>query len=225
MSNTEWRCPYCGLTMEAAHIDVQDELMTVRQPTAQGPCTFRLSLVVCPSLGCQSLTARMSVYALQPAAQGTLRLQPEPFRSWNLLPPSSAKPMPEYVPERIAKEYAEACAVLDISPAAAATLARRCLQAIIRDFYAIKKNTLADEFEAVKEKVDPELWQVIDEARRVGNIGKNMEKGVNLVLDVDPGEPQRLITIIELLIEECYVSRHLRKQRLEAVRSRAPTPG
>ena len=33
--------------------------------------------------------------------------------------------MPDYVPERIAKEYAEACAVMDISPAAAATLAPR----------------------------------------------------------------------------------------------------
>jgi Domain of unknown function (DUF4145) len=223
MTTQEWRCPYCGLTMDAAHVETQDELSTVREACAQGPCTFRLMLTVCPSLSCRALTARIAVYPLVTDINGAVRLQGEPARTWNLLPPSSAKPMPEYVPERITKEYADACAVLEVSPSAAATLARRCLQAIIRDFYGVKKNTLADELDAVKEKLDPELWTLIDETRHAGNIGKNMEKGVNLILDADPGEAQRLIGVIECLIDECYVSRHERKQRLDAMRhSRGP---
>jgi hypothetical protein len=177
-------------------------------------------LTICPNQECIALTAVISAYTFVEDARGMQRIASEPARIWKLLPSSNAKPMPEYVPERIAKEYAEACAVVDVSSGAAATLARRCLQAIIRDYFGVKKNTLADEMDAIKDKLDPEIWLAIEETRKTGNVGKNMEKGVNLVLDADPGEPQLLIGLIEYFIDECYVARHARKQRLEDMRAR-----
>jgi hypothetical protein len=203
---------------------VQETLMTVALDNARGPCTFRLFVQVCPNQECRSLSASVSLYRLSPDGRGSMRIEGGPERTWKLIPASNARLLPDYVPERIAREYTDACAVMDLSPAASATLGRRCLQAIIRDFFAVKKNTLADELDAIREKLDPEVWEAIDAARKNGNIGKNMEKGVNLIVDTDPGEPAVLIGLIEYFIQECYIARHERKMRLEAMRGRSLKP-
>ena len=77
----------------------------------------------------------------------------KPMQSWNLIPPSSAKAFPDYVPKPIRDDYLEACLIRDLSPKASATLSRRCLQGMIRDFWGIKKTRLVDEIEAVKDKM------------------------------------------------------------------------
>jgi hypothetical protein len=42
-----------------------------------------------------------------------------------------------------------------------------------------------------------------------------MEKDINLVIDVEPGEAQLLIGLIETLIGEWYIARHDREQRFK----------
>jgi hypothetical protein len=44
-----------------------------------------------------------------------------------------------------------------------------------------------------------------------------MEKDINVIVDVDPGEAEELIKLIELLIEDWYVNRHKRQTQLKAV--------
>ena len=41
-----------------------------------------------------------------------------------------------------------------------------------------------------------------------------MEKDINLILDVEPDEAQALIDLIELLFDEWYVAKHVRKEKL-----------
>ncbi|MEI8253036.1 MAG: hypothetical protein WCG25_04765 [bacterium] len=48
--------------------------------------------------------------------------------SWQLLPVSEAKVLPDYIPDPIKQDYYEACRIRDLSPKASATLSRRCLQ-------------------------------------------------------------------------------------------------
>jgi hypothetical protein len=134
-----------------------------------------------------------------------------------LRPATYAHPIPEYVPEAIRDDYAEACAILDLSPKAAATLARRALQGMIRGFHGISKPTLAKEIDALRDKVDPLTWQAIDAVRSVGNIGAHMEKDINTIVDVEPDEAMKLVRLIELLIKEWYVARHNREQDLAAI--------
>lgn len=220
MRGGDWQCQFCGLKTVLPSGRVQETLASPPVACAQGPCTFRLVLMVCPNQECNAMSAVMEVYVYEDDGRGGRRIASGPSQTWKIIPTSNAKQFPDYVPEKITKEYNDASAVLEINPNAAATLARRCLQAIVRDFFAVKKNTLADELDAVKEKVDPETWGAIEVVRKTGNVGKNMEKGVNLVFDSDPGEPQLLIGLIEILIEECYVARQARKQRLEGIRGR-----
>jgi hypothetical protein len=44
-----------------------------------------------------------------------------------------------------------------------------------------------------------------------------MEKDINLIVDVDEGEAQELIKLIELLIDDWYVARYNRQIQLASV--------
>lgn len=84
------------------------------------------------------------------------------------MPASSATPFPDYVPLAIRQDYEEACAIRDLSPKASATLSRRCLQGLIRDYWKIVKSRLVDEINALEDKVDPDTWAAIDAVRKIG---------------------------------------------------------
>ncbi|KAI4445306.1 hypothetical protein C823_007813 [Eubacterium plexicaudatum ASF492] len=128
--------------------------------------------------------------------------------SSSLQPKSSAKQFPDYIPEAIRQDYEEACAIVNLSPKASATLSRRCLQGIIRDFWGISKARLIDEINELQNKIPAQQWKVIDGIRRIGNIGAHMEKDINLIVDIDPDEAQKLIKLIEHLLDQWYINRH-----------------
>lgn len=125
-------------------------------------------------------------------------------------PQSHAIQYPDYIPQQIRSDYEEACAVLYLSPKSSATLARRCLQGMIRDYWQIVKGRLYDEISALQDKIQPDLWQAIDSLRQLGNIGAHMEKDTDLIVDIDPGEAEKLIKLIELLMKEWYINREER---------------
>lgn len=131
-----------------------------------------------------------------------------------LYPSSLAKQFPEYIPKAIRDDYEEAYSVLNLSPKASATLSRRCLQGMIRDFWGICKPRLIDEINELQSKVTPSQWKAIDSVRSIGNIGAHMEKQVDLIIDVEPDEAEKLLKLIELLIDKWYISRYDEEQLL-----------
>lgn len=139
------------------------------------------------------------------------------------VPPSSAKPQPDYIPQPIRDDYNEACAIRDLSPKASATIIRRCLQGMIRDFCGIAKKRLVDEIDELRARVhdgraphgvQADTVEAIDQVRGIGNIGAHMEADINVIVDVDPDEAQILVELVELLFAEWYVARETRTQRL-----------
>lgn len=131
-----------------------------------------------------------------------------------LYPNSLAKQFPDYIPQSIREDYEEAYSIINLSPKASATLARRCLQGMIRNFFGIVKPRLVDEINALQNLVPPTQWKAIDSLRSIGNIGAHMESDVNVIIDVDPDEAQKLLKLIELLIDKWYISRHDEEQLL-----------
>ena len=130
----------------------------------------------------------------------------------NVHPPSSCKQYPDYIPQQIRNDYEEACSILNTSPKASATLSRRCLQGMIRDFWGIKEKTLYQEITQLKGKVYPDQWKAIDALRKLGNIGAHMEQDVNVIIDIDPDEAFKLIQLIEFLMKAWYINREEEKQ-------------
>ncbi len=83
---------------------------------------------------------------------------------------------------------------------------------MIRDFWSIKESNLSKAIEKLESKIPAPQWRVIDGVRRIGNIGAHMEKDINLIVDIEPDEAQKLIKLIEHLFEQWYINRYEQEQ-------------
>lgn len=133
-------------------------------------------------------------------------------REFNIRPVSDAIQFPEYIPLKIRQDYEEACAIVNLSPKASATLSRRCLQAIINDFWGLKEDRLLNSINKIEDKVTSSQWKAIDAIRKLGNIGAHPDMDINTIIDIEPEDAKKLIKIIELLIKQWYIERHEQEQ-------------
>ena len=173
-----WQCPFCG-----------NNSTITDQNTSGGSLSFndgnkfdchlivKMTSIVCPNPACREIVLEAR-FGKAMISSGNYRLS-ELFEKWVLRPSSMALNFPEYVPSPIRQDYEEACKIRDLSPKASATLSRRCLQGIIRDFKGIVKKRLVDEIDALRDEVDPDTWAAIDAVRQIGNIGAHMQKDIN----------------------------------------------
>ena len=212
MAGFNWQCPFCARHTTIVGSRLSEGTHHIDLETKHGKRALRSTAIACPNEDCKELfvEASISSYTQLPSARNAYG---KPERSWTLLPEAAVKPFPDYVPAPILSDYREACLIRDLSPKASATIARRCLQGMIRDFWKIKKDRLIDEIKALEGKVDEQTWEAIDALRTLGNIGAHMEKDINLIVDVDLGEASLLIELIETLISDWYIERHEREQR------------
>lgn len=227
MNPFDWTCPYCNrpqIVTEENFFGTYNHITNGKG--AFGDVCTRTQSILCRNAECQKLWLSVSLNrARYDASFGEWR-PAEELHTWQLLPESSAKPQPDYIPQQLRDDYAQACRIRDLSPKASATLARRCLQGMIRDFCGISKNRLIDEIKELETHVNsgsapkgvsPESIEAIDHVRKIGNIGAHMESDVNLIIEIDPDEAQVLIELIETLFDEWYVEREKRTERLAKI--------
>lgn len=206
------QCPFCS-----HHSTVTNDTMDVAEwnifkPNADGPRNFKAVAIVCPNVACKKYSVSLTMYA------GFINSRDDQLQHWKLIPAAAMKIIPSYVNPAIRQDYEEACLIASLSPKAAATLARRALQGMVRDFWKVPdRPNLHQEIECIKEKVDPDIWDAIMAVKSIGNIGAHMEKDVNQIIDVEPHEAELLLRLIEDLIEGWYVDRHKRQQRLAGI--------
>jgi hypothetical protein len=222
-----WRCPYCNQIQTV----VDSKAQKLEGQIGAGSPVVKVTI---DATGCSNPDCRQATYnaTIQPLvfnkqAVGYVVDQSRgPLLDRRLLPLGTAQPQPAYIPAPLVEDYREACAIVEDSPKAAATLARRCLQGMIRDFAGIAKKTLHAEIQALRTSIDEgtadraiaiETVDAIDHVRKIGNIGAHMEADINQIVPVDPGEAQSLIGLIELLFAEWYVARHKRQERFAAL--------
>jgi len=214
-------CPYCNKPTTITTPNHFESWTPIDITTSKkGEVGLFVQAITCPNEECENLWLRIELNS----SDGSYNKRRESWNvldKWQLLPESEAKVLPGYIPKPIQEDYYEACRIRDLSPKASATLARRCLQGMIRDFWEISKTRLKDEVDALEGKVDPITWEAVDSVRSVGNIGAHMERDINLIIEVDPKEAQLLIELIEQLISDWYIQRYDRKGRMEKVKQLA----
>jgi hypothetical protein len=210
-----WTCPYCRQVATIKSDNISSNTHYFDNNSKAGDVGLQTYVIVCPNSNCKefTITARLCNAAWNPNHV----LVGQPLLSWTLKPQSIAKPFPNYIPAPILQDYEEACAICNLSPKASATLSRRCLQGVIRDFWKIRKARLIDEINELQGKIDVMTWQAIDAVRSIGNIGAHMEKDINLIVDVEPKEAELLLRLIEVLLEEWYISHHEREEHMQKV--------
>jgi Domain of unknown function (DUF4145) len=213
--SSSWKCPFCLHIATIQSADTSTD--THEYSTGTGRQRLKSMVIRCPNADCKGHTLEIQVVDLKFSENTNYWLPSNTIARLSLIPDSFAKPMPGYLPEAIVSTYTEACRIRDLSPKASATLSRRCLQGMIRDFWGITKRTLKDEIDAIEDKVDAETWQAIDSVRKIGNIGAHMERDIDVIIDVEPHEAELLIGLIETLVDEWYVARNDRKQRMAKI--------
>lgn len=211
-----WTCPYCNRDATITDSNFSRNVHLFDKDNKHGMLALVTLVTTCPNENCHEYEIQGRLHQAFHSG-GWCVNEDKIFLSWSMKPNSQAKQFPSYVPQPIIADYDEACLIRDLSPKASATLSRRCLQGIIRDFWGIKKDRLVDEINAIQEKIDPLTWQALDAVRSIGNIGAHMEKDINLIIDVDPREAQLLIGLIEVLIKDWYIVRHERQKHLESL--------
>lgn len=221
-----WTCPHCDRDQVVGATNYQREWVNIRVPNTRSPVGLNMIAIGCANTECKQLTLAVDVKpATQSVSNGVARYKEgfgSPYLTRRLIPEGYARPQPDYIPRALVEDYNEACAIRDLSPKAAATLARRCIQGMIRDFCRISKKTLDQEINALKaavhdfsapREVTLESVEGIDRVRSIGNIGAHMEKDVNLIVPIDPDEAGILIELIETLFDDWYVAKHVRQAR------------
>lgn len=212
-----WYCPFCNHNATIVGENYSSHDFTFNDGNKYGPQTIRTQTVTCPNPKCKEYTLTLSLYDQKVNSLGEVILVSPPKKTWQLIPAAETKVFPDYVPKVIIADYKEACLIRDLSPKASATLARRCLQGMIRDFWGIKKDRLINEIKAIENKVDPTTWAAIDAVRKIGNIGAHMGKDINLIIDVEPNEAKLLIGLIETLINDWYIIRQKRQESMAEI--------
>lgn len=214
-------CPYCQHKMTLQDANLQTTVVPLqfsKEQVKHGRTGLQVLSWACPNKDCKELVIKVYWNHSVIDEFGDPQLKERIF-DWQLRPESSAKPQPDYIPFQLREDYHEACRIRDLSPKASATLSRRCLQGMIRDFWGVKdKHNLRQEIEAIKEKLDTATWEAIDTVRNLGNIGAHMEKDTNLIVSVDPEEASLLLGLIETLFEEWYVAKYDREQKMQRLK-------
>jgi hypothetical protein len=214
---SSWVCPYCQqvATLISDNIDINSHVFKWKDDTY---LSLQTEIIRCPNEACSEYTVTAVLFPTTWENGRRIADRSRKFLNyWDLKPSSSAKPLPSYIPAAIQNDYNEACAIVNLSPKASATLSRRCLQGMIRDFYNVVEKTLYKEIQGIKDKVDATTWDAIDAVRSIGNVGAHMEQDINVIVDVDQNEAVVLIGLIETLIEEWYIHRHERAERMSKI--------
>ena len=219
MTSLAWRCPFCGHHSTIGHSNRTGSVGSFDDDNKYGRRMVQWSAISCPNPECREYTFSLSINSEGKRHPSGGRGLGDVQHMWELVPPAQMKVIPGYVPKAVIADYKEACLIAALSPKASATLARRCLQGMIRDFWKVKPGRLVNEINAIKEHVDADAWGAIEAVRSVGNIGAHMENDINVIVDVEPEEAKLLIGLIESLVDEWYISRHERKSRFSKLAS------
>ncbi|MBL8564503.1 MAG: DUF4145 domain-containing protein [Hyphomicrobiaceae bacterium] len=177
---------------------------------------YQLSVVVCAGCGSESLFVRRGG-----VEQGAFTLT-----DWHrrLYPVGRATRSFPNTTEGHVKAYHEACAVLELSPAASACMSRRCLQGILAEQGYRQKN-LVQQIDAVLREPDnrkslpASVHDAVDAIRHFGNFGAHPITDVTTLqlIEVEAGEADWCIDVVEELMDHYYE----RPAKLQAKRAAA----
>lgn len=215
--NFNWECPYCKTKTTIVNSNYSCDLHIFVNSV------LKTEYILCPNKSCKKITIKASLLNTSDFlidASRKLHQKSEAIPVWEkMLQPDipNAMALPEYIPEYLREDYYEAYKIIELSPKSSATLARRCLQGMIRDFWNIKKGKLIEEIKELENKteIDFETKRIMEILRKFGNSGAHLEKDVNLIIDIKKEDAKILLNLLEELFQNWYIAKHEKEERLK----------
>ena len=136
------------------------------------------------------------------------------------------------VVDDLKSDYFEACETLLISPKSSATISRRIVEAVLRQ-QGYRQDRLQDQIKAVRNEPNPDkklpvvLSRIIDAVREFGNFSAHEKKNLTTlqIVEVEPGEADLCLEIVEALFEHYYLRPVIDAKRLEKVNEKLQQVG
>lgn len=202
------RCLHCEVAFMAG-----DAFSHVVEDDSRGDAAqWWVHYVTCP--GCRGVTIELERRGREP-----LRL---------LVWPRSARAAQPEVPAHLAADLAEAAAVLPISAKASAALGRRLLQRLLHEKIGAKES-LAKEIASLLDQggLPAGLRETLDLVRHFGNFGVHpiVSARTGEIVEVEPGEAEFVLEVLEGLLDFYYVEPARRAKRLESIRAKITDAG
>ena len=226
------KCPHCGISFNIEGVDAYYHPLRF---ASQHP--YRSHRDGLPDEKNYSLAAHRCPECVRPVVW-LFEINTETGQAaedWEAPPPLLLMPkwedpqVPDGVPEELAEDYREACRVLELSPKASAALARRCLQALIRQQEGIRESTLCAEVSRLLDKhILPEyLTRDLDAIRVIGNFAAHPTKDTQTdsIVDVEPDEASWTLGVLRALLQFYFVDEPRSRERREALSKKLKSSG
>jgi len=218
------RCPHCnvGINLEIDYTDTW-----IKKDYDQTKMGYDIAYGHCPV--CEELIVLLRNGIAKSAEDFDGTSLKEIMQEEVIYPRFITRKVEPEVPERYQKDFKEACAVLPLSPKASAALSRRILQDILREKFSIKHPSLDQEIkDFIKLKDIPTyLAQAVDAVRNIGNFAAHPLKDTNTgeVIDVEPGEADWLLEVIEALFDFAFVQPIKLEEKKQALNRKLQSAG
>ncbi|MDD9808530.1 MAG: DUF4145 domain-containing protein [Thaumarchaeota archaeon] len=210
MGNESVLCPHCGVGTAVEFDMLGSQYMFSK--VGGGEARYSVNYGHCQNPQCGNLIIRLK----KDTDDGTTTSY--------VVPRASTRIKFDGIPPRLAEDYEQARAVLDISPAASAALARRCLQGLLHEHFSIKEARL---HEAIKKAADlktlpPHLADGLGRIREIGNLAAHPTHSdrMGVIVDVRREEAEWTLEILESLFKHCYVEPGEYKRRTQRLREK-----
>lgn len=196
------KCPHCNIgiheELEERHVLQEPEVLSPDSTTVLAPhWIWFVQTQRCPEC------FENIIYLQCRYSEGTTK---QHFLAY---PQSPSRPVPVEVKDPYRQDFIEACMVLPFSPKASAALSRRCLQSILKDKAGAKKKDLADQIDEIADsgKIPSHIADDLHAVRNIGNFAAHPQKSVatGMILDVEAGEAEWNLDVIELLFDFYFV--------------------
>ena len=123
---------------------------------------------------------------------------------------ATGRTAPAEVPEPLRSDYAEAVAVIDLSPQASAALARRIVQQVLAGKGGYEQRTLARQIGAFveDERTPSELSDNLHYLREIGNFAAHPIESEHTgeIMPVGPGEAEWALEVVDGLFDYYFVA-------------------
>ncbi len=227
------KCPHCNTAFADAFAYAQvANLSEVRSRTGESlapQILWSATYQRCPQCHETIIFLAKLPYSQGPSPNQGGVPQPHNAKTFMAYPHAPSRPVPPEVPSPYRDDFSEACTILADSPKASAALSRRCLQSILRDQAGTKARDLADQIDEVIKtgKVPPHIQGELDAVRLIGNFAAHLTKSTasGEIIDVEPGEADWNLDVLESLFEFYFVQPKLTEKRKAALNVKLKAAG
>lgn len=205
-------CPFCGVSALPA------------EKLSANLGIFGFTIIKCSA--CLEHTVFASKYANSVHNTG-------PIWSQRVWPISGRSPKPfKNTDAELVTDYAEACAVLFLSPKSAAALARRILQTVLRK-QNYKSKDLSAQIDAILKEPDGSkrlpiyISKSLDAVRNYGNFSAHRinDKTTLELIDVEAGEAEWCCDLVEQLFDHFYERPAIENAKILALNEKLKNAG